>query len=125
MYEKFPPMEIFKFSDVDLRADPAKPLLLTTGETKWDLSPYIGTELRGMQASQLSTAGLDELALLAAQRKMLVCRNQDFKDIGPERQVTIARHFGPIQRHPTSGNIKGYPESHVGASVHRASCAVA
>jgi hypothetical protein len=27
------------------------------------------------------------------------------------------RHFGPIQKHPTSGNVKGYPEFHVGESI--------
>lgn len=26
----------------------------------------------------------------------------------------LNRHFGPIQKHPTSGNVKGYPEFHVG-----------
>lgn len=26
----------------------------------------------------------------------------------------IPRHFGPIQLHPTSGNVKGFPEFHVG-----------
>lgn len=26
------------------------------------------------------------------------------------------RHFGPIQKHPTSPNVKGYPEFHVGKS---------
>ena len=25
----------------------------------------------------------------------------------------FVRHFGPIQRHPTSGNVKGFPEFHV------------
>jgi len=60
-------MEIFEFSDVGLRADPAKPHLLTADVTKRDLSPYIGTELRNVQVSQLSAAGLDELAPLAAQ----------------------------------------------------------
>jgi len=43
----------------------------------------------------------------------LIFRDQDFKDLGPERQIEIARHFGPIQKHPTSGNAKGYPEFHV------------
>jgi len=25
----------------------------------------------------------------------------------------VTRHFGPLHRHPTSGNVKGYPEFHV------------
>jgi len=55
------------------------------------MSPYIGTEIRGIQVSQLSKEGLDELALLVAERKVVVFRNQDFKDIGPDNQLKIAR----------------------------------
>ncbi|KAF7378145.1 Alpha-ketoglutarate-dependent taurine dioxygenase [Mycena sanguinolenta] len=111
--EKFPPTEIFEFTDPGTRADPAKPHLLTPNTTTHDISPYIGTEITGVQISQLSPEGLDELALYTAQRKLLVFRDQDFKDLGPDRQIEIARHFGPIQKHPTSGNAKGYPEFHV------------
>lgn len=28
----------------------------------------------------------------------------------------LSRYFGPIQLHPTSGNVKGFPEFHVGMS---------
>ncbi|KAJ3819788.1 hypothetical protein F5880DRAFT_1509886 [Lentinula raphanica] len=111
--EKFPPTLLFEHSDPGARADPAKPHLLTANTTAREISPYIGTEITGIQISQLSKEGLDELALFAAERKVLLFRDQDFKDIGPERQIEIARHFGPIQRHPTSGNVKGYPEFHV------------
>jgi len=110
--EKFPPLEIFEHTDPGSRADPAKPHLLANATTR-DISPYIGTEVTGVQISELTPAGLDELALLAAQRKVLVFRNQDFKDLSIERQIEIANYFGPIQRHPTSGNLKGYPEFHV------------
>ncbi|KAI0298971.1 hypothetical protein B0F90DRAFT_1818304 [Multifurca ochricompacta] len=92
--EKFPPTEIFEFSDPGLRADPRLPHLLAEGVKRSDLSPYIGTELRDVQLSQLNKEGLDE-------------------DISRERQIEIARHFGPIQVHPTSGNVKGFPEFHV------------
>ncbi|KAJ2915351.1 hypothetical protein MD484_g5061, partial [Candolleomyces efflorescens] len=111
--EKFPPIELFEHSDPGLRADPAKPNLLTADTKLKHLSPYLGTEITGVQLSQLSNAGLDELALFTAERKVLVFRDQDFKDIGVERQIEIAKYFGPIQRHPTSGNVKGYPEFHV------------
>jgi sulfonate dioxygenase len=47
--------------------------------------------IKGVQISQLSKEGLDELGLLAAERKLLVFRDQDFKDIGPERQIEIAK----------------------------------
>ncbi|EJT96793.1 TauD-domain-containing protein [Dacryopinax primogenitus] len=111
--EKWPPTEIFEHHDPGLRADPRKPHLINPNTTTRDISPYIGTELLGIQLSQLTSEGLDELALLVAQRKLVVLRDQDFKDIGFEKQIAIAKHFGPIQRHPTSGNVPGYPEFHV------------
>ncbi|THH30389.1 hypothetical protein EUX98_g3798 [Antrodiella citrinella] len=111
--EKFSPTEIFEFTDPGTRADPKKPHLLTESTSLRHLSPYLGTEVTGIQISNLSSEGLDELALLAAERKVLVFPDQDFKDLAPEKQIAIARHFGPIQIHPTSGNAKGYPEFHV------------
>ncbi|KAG2004283.1 alpha-ketoglutarate-dependent taurine dioxygenase [Coprinopsis cinerea AmutBmut pab1-1] len=111
--EKFPPTDIFEFSDKGLLADKAKPNLLNADTKVHHLSPYLGTELRNVQISQLSPEGLNELALYTAERKVLIFRDQDFKDLTPERQIEIANHFGPIQRHPTSGNVKGFPEFHV------------
>ncbi|KAJ7595449.1 hypothetical protein C8J56DRAFT_922338 [Mycena floridula] len=111
--EKFPPTELFEHTDPGSRADRAKPHLLTANTAVHHLSPYIGTEVSGIQISELSKEGLDELALYAAERKLLLFRDQDFKDLTPERQIEIAGHFGPIQRHPTSGNVKGFPEFHV------------
>ncbi|KAJ7578348.1 hypothetical protein C8J56DRAFT_797906 [Mycena floridula] len=111
--EKFPPTELFEFTDPGLRADHSKPHLLGPKTTVRHLSPYLGTEVNGIQISELSSQGLDELALYAAERKVLLFRNQDFKDIDPGRQLEIARHFGPIQRQPTAGNVQGIPEFHV------------
>lgn len=71
-----------------------------------------------MQLTELSPAGLDELALLCAQRGFAVFRGQDWKDAGFGRQLDIARcvssrtdgttsrgelmrrHFGPLHKHP-------------------------
>ncbi|KAF7334700.1 Alpha-ketoglutarate-dependent taurine dioxygenase [Mycena venus] len=108
--EKFPPMELFEFTDAGTRADPTKPHLLTSNVITNDISPYLGTEVIGVQISQLSSEGLDELALYAAERKVLIFRDQDFKDLGPERQIEIARHFGPLHKQPTAANVRGYPE---------------
>lgn len=99
------------------------------------ISPFLGAVVKGVQVSQLSKEGLDELALFVAEKKVVAFRDQDFKDLSPERQIEIARydcafflasraplngflsrHFGPIQLHPTSGNVKGFPEFHVGMS---------
>ncbi|KAG9311190.1 hypothetical protein JVU11DRAFT_8264 [Chiua virens] len=111
--EKWLPTKIYEHVDPGLKADPAKPHLLTAEAKLEHLSPYLGTEISGIQISQLTEEGLDELALYAAERKVLIFRDQDFKDIGPERQVELAKRFGRIHRHPTSGNVKDYPEFHV------------
>ncbi|KAF8154907.1 hypothetical protein B0H34DRAFT_660634, partial [Crassisporium funariophilum] len=111
--EKFPPTKLFDHIDPGTRADPKKPHLLNPNVTTHHISPYLGTEVSGVQISQLTKEGLDELALFAAERKVLIFRDQDFKDIGPHRQIELAKHYGPIHRHPTSGNVKDYPEFHV------------
>ncbi|KAF8906340.1 hypothetical protein CPB85DRAFT_1376669 [Mucidula mucida] len=111
--EKFPPTQLFEHTDPGSRADPEKPHLLNANTTTKNISPYIGTEVSGVQISELTKEGLDELALFTAERKVVIFRDQDFKDLTPERQIEIASYFGPIQRHPTSGNVKGFPEFHI------------
>ena len=54
----------------------------------------------------------DELALLAAERGVVVFRGQDFKDIGIERQKAFARYFGPLHIHPTGAHVEGHLEYH-------------
>jgi sulfonate dioxygenase len=41
--------------------------LLSSASSVEDLTPYIGTELKGIQISQLTEAQKDELALLVAE----------------------------------------------------------
>jgi alpha-ketoglutarate-dependent taurine dioxygenase len=76
-----------------------------------EITPNIGTELLGIQLSSLTSAQKDDLALLAAERGVVVFRDQDFADIGPERQREFGRHFSPPHVHQMSGNIKDYPEN--------------
>jgi sulfonate dioxygenase len=88
--EKFPPTQLFPHEDIGLHADKAKPNLLANA-TITHINTYIGTEIDGVQISQLSNEGLAELALYAAERKLLLFRNQDFKDISPEKQIELVR----------------------------------
>ncbi|KIJ64056.1 hypothetical protein HYDPIDRAFT_112584 [Hydnomerulius pinastri MD-312] len=111
--EKFPVTQVYEHVDPGLKADPAKPHLLTPEAKLSHLSPYLGTEVTGIQLSQLSEEGLDELALYAAERKVLIFRDQDFKDLGADKQIELTKRYGRIHRHPTSGNVQGYPEFHV------------
>ena len=80
---KFPPTEPFDVRDRGLEADKKKPELLNApGAVFTRLTPRVGTEIKGLQLSQLNDAQKNELALLVAERGVLVFRDQDFKDIG-------------------------------------------
>ncbi len=59
----------------------------------------MGSEVRGLQLSQLADVQKDELALLIAERGVVVFRDQDFKDIGPEKQKEFASYFGKLHVH--------------------------
>jgi sulfonate dioxygenase len=48
-------------------ADPTKASLLGEATAIEDVTPYIGTELKGIQLSKLTDAQKDELALLVAE----------------------------------------------------------
>lgn len=105
---------LFHAEEPGLRADPSKPELSTAATSLRNITPRIGTEIHGVQLSQLTPAGLDEVALLAAERGVLVFRDQDFAGIGFDRQRDIVRHYGPLHQHPTMGYPAGTgPEFHV------------
>ncbi|KAF9894842.1 hypothetical protein FE257_004463 [Aspergillus nanangensis] len=84
--------------------------LLGKGVTAVEITPNIGTEIRGIQLSSLNSAQRDDLALLAAERGVVIFRHQDFADIGPERQRELGAHFGALHVHQMGGHIKDYPE---------------
>ena len=106
-----PPLEEFEHIDVGLRADPEKKALLgVPGATFKEITPAIGVDVRGVQLSELTSQQLDELALLAAERGVVIFHDQDFVDIGPDRQREYGRHFGRLHVHQMGGQIKNYPE---------------
>lgn len=117
--EKVENLGEFEHFDPGHRADPKFPNLLADATKVTDLSPHIGTEIEGIQVSQLSAAGLDELALLAATRGAVVFRNQDFKDIGFERQKDIVRHFGPLHIHGWAPHPAAGSEEHMVIYDHK------
>ena len=112
---KFPPTEVFEFDDRGHHADPNKANLLSGNNpdlkvTK--LTPRIGTEITGLQLSQLTSAQKDDLALLIAERGVVVFRDQDFKDIGPDAQKAFGQHFGRLHIHPVGAHVKDHIEFH-------------
>ena len=109
-------MEAFKHTEHGFDADPSFPELLGPSVKREDLTPKIGTILSGIQLSGLSNGGKDQLALFAAQRKVLVFRDQDFANLPIEVALKFGGYFGRHHIHPTSGAPSGHPEIHL---VHR------
>ncbi|EOD44023.1 putative alpha-ketoglutarate-dependent taurine dioxygenase protein [Neofusicoccum parvum] len=89
----------------------AKPnLLKAPNAVVEEITPAIGTEIRGIQLSSFSPAQLDELALLAAERGVVVFQDQDFSEAGPEHWKAYGKHFGPLHVHQMGGQVKDHPE---------------
>lgn len=67
------------------------------------LTPKFGSEVRGIQLSQLSDKGKDELALFVAQRGVVAFRDQDFADLPIEKALEYGSYFGRhhIRMHPS------------------------
>ena len=105
MYDEtttFPETAAFDFHDRGLDADRAKSQLLDLNDPSVNitrLTPRIGTEITGLQLSRLSDVQKNELALLLAERGVIVFRDQDFKDIGPEKQKAFGEYFGKLHVH--------------------------
>ena len=89
---------------------------MTAESKKDDLTPTIGSVIRGVQLSTLSDAGKAQLALLTAQRKLLLFRDQDFADLPIQKALDYGGYFGRHHIHPTSGSPESHPEIHL---VHR------
>src|SRR5690606_6835847 len=106
----FPPCPPFHFIDPASRADSSKPNLLgSKGIIARDLTPKMGSEVSGIQLSNLTDAQKDELALLISERKCVVFRDQDFLDLGPHQQQEFMAYFGKPNYQPVTGSVAGYP----------------
>jgi sulfonate dioxygenase len=69
---RYPPLEPFEHYDHGKDADPSFPDLLPKDKAQVsELTPFIGSEVRGVQLSQLTKEGKDQLALFVAQRKVV------------------------------------------------------
>ncbi|CAH2355753.1 alpha-ketoglutarate-dependent sulfonate dioxygenase [[Candida] railenensis] len=76
----------------------------------FDLSPNLGTEIDGIQLSELDDAGKNDLALFIETRGLVVFRNQDLRDKSPQFSSDFGKYFGPLHVHPISLSPKGHPE---------------
>lgn len=112
--EKYITLKFFKHVDPGSRADPEFGLLFpkSGSSIRKPITPKFGTTVENVQLSQLDAKGKDELALLVAQRGVVVFKNQDLAEKGPRFAVEYGKHFGPLHIHPTSGAPPNAPELH-------------
>ncbi|KLO16107.1 alpha-ketoglutarate-dependent sulfonate dioxygenase [Schizopora paradoxa] len=106
------PLETFEHVDRGLSADPTKKSLFGAAKKVVDLTPVIGTEIEGLDLSQLTNSQKDELALLVAERGVVFFRDQR---LDAHQQLDLGRHFGRLHKHATTGIPKepGLEEVHV------------
>lgn len=113
--QKFAPYEPFVHTDRGLFGDKEyKRLFPEGGDFEIEhLLPKLGTEVKGVQLLALLDSAKDDLALLVAERGVVVFRDQDLKDKGLEFNKQFGLYFGPLHTHPSLGAPAGYPEFHI------------
>ncbi|RXW18920.1 hypothetical protein EST38_g6930 [Candolleomyces aberdarensis] len=114
--DHYPPLEPFEHVDPAFRAlKLANPrAFLDSARSVSEITPHLGTEVRGVNLARLDSSGRDQLALEVARRGLVVFRDQqEFIDNGPDFYLEWGRHFGRLHIHPTSGHPKGYPQLHL------------
>ncbi|KAI1653566.1 TauD-domain-containing protein [Daldinia decipiens] len=114
--QKYEPLKPFEHYEHGKDADTTYPDLLPASAKIVDLTPTIGSEIRGIQLSSLNDAGKDQLARYVAERKVVAFRDQDFADLPIDKALEFGGYFGRHHIHPTSGSPEGHPEIHL---VHR------
>ena len=78
------------------------------------MTPTIGSEISSdVQLSALSDVSKNQLALLVAKRKVVVFRDQDFKDLPIPQALDFGSYFGRHHIHPTNGTASGSPKIQV------------
>lgn len=101
--QKYPPLQPFEHHDHGKDADPSYSDLLPEGTNVKDLTPSIGTEVKGIQLSRLSESGKDQLARFVAERKVVAFRDQDLADLPIQEALDFGGYFGRHHIHLTSG----------------------
>lgn len=78
-------------------ADPEKKALFGAAKEVNNLTAHIGTEIVGLQLSELTDKQKDELALLIAERVVVFFRDQD---LSPQKQLELGKYWGQVEVHP-------------------------
>ncbi|CAI5756134.1 unnamed protein product [Candida verbasci] len=117
--DKYPPYKFMKFHDKGLLADSQDSTYShlfankSNSFTNKRLSPKLGSIIDGIQLSELSDLGKNELAKFVTERGVVAFKNQNFNSKGPEFAVDFMKYFGPLHIHPTSGSPENFPNMHI------------
>ncbi|PIG86333.1 hypothetical protein AARAC_011591 [Aspergillus arachidicola] len=110
---KYPPIRPFHYIEHGCDADTTFLDLLPPGAKIKDITTALGAEITSVNLEELNDQGKDQLALLAAQKKLLVFRDQKFASMPIGEAVDFCRYFGHLFLHPHSGAPNSHPEIHL------------
>ncbi|KAK6459594.1 uncharacterized protein RJT20DRAFT_149008 [Scheffersomyces xylosifermentans] len=88
--------DIYPYIERGKNADPEKKALLGAAKEVIHLTKHIGTEIVGLQLSELTDKQKDELALLIAERVVVFFRDQD---LSPQKQLELGHYWGRVEVH--------------------------
>ncbi|KAI5957165.1 hypothetical protein KGF54_000093 [Candida jiufengensis] len=113
--QKFPTYKFQKYNDPGVKGDINYKNLFPAGtEAKVNrITPKLGSEISNLQLSSLNDLQKQDLARFVAERGVVVFKNQDFNDKGPEFATEFMKFFGPLHIHPTSGSPENFPQMHI------------
>ncbi|KAI9495112.1 hypothetical protein BDB00DRAFT_870829 [Zychaea mexicana] len=103
----YPPLKPYDHKDPGLLADPKKASIYDAAEKIFNLTPHIGTEVHGIQLSNLAEQQKNDLALLVAERGVVFFRDQDIR---PKKSLELGRYYGPLHIHNVGGHPPNVPE---------------
>lgn len=87
-------------------ADPEKKALFGAATEVRDLTKNIGTEISGLQLNSLTDSQKDELALLVAERVVVLFKDQD---LDPKVHFELGQYYGRVDYHTKQFHIPGLP----------------
>ncbi|ODV58947.1 TauD/TfdA dioxygenase family protein [Ascoidea rubescens DSM 1968] len=96
----------FPFVERGVNADPEKKAFFGAAKQVINLTTKVGTEIVGLQLSDLTDQQKDELALLVAERVVVFFRDQK---LSPQKQLELGQYWGQVELHPQSPRVPGLP----------------
>ncbi|KAI9888982.1 MAG: hypothetical protein M1814_006099 [Vezdaea aestivalis] len=94
------PIPKLPYSDKGLEGTSDFRHLLSAASDVFDYNPKLGTEIHGIQLSQLTAEQKNDLARLVSVRGVVFFRNQTDLDINKQRE--LLQYFGTLHKHATT-----------------------